>query len=100
MFDLLHPFRIRLGVGGVEGIHHNDCSFASLCALPHYLAIYEAGFNASPQNHICHEVMVGGELAVAVVSLLCLLVEPAPPSVELALDGCIFCKLYVIRWDG
>lgn len=100
MFDLLHPFRIRLGVGGVEGIHHNDCSFASLCALPHYLAIYKAGFDASPQNHICHEVMVGGELAVAVVSLLCLLVEPAPPSVELSLNGEPIGEFIVVGRDG
>jgi hypothetical protein len=30
--------------------------------------------------------MIRGELAVAIIALLCLLIEPAPPSVELALD--------------
>jgi hypothetical protein len=39
--------------------------------------------------------MIRGELAVAVVALLSLLIEPASPSIELALNGEALGKLIV-----
>jgi hypothetical protein len=42
--------------------------------------------------------VIGGELAVAIVALLGFLVEPASPSVELALDGKPIGELIVIGW--
>ena len=36
---------------------------------------------------------------MSIISLLGFLIEPAPPSVELALDGCIFLELNVPCWN-
>jgi len=54
VFNLLHSFRIRLGVGWVECVHHYDCSFASLGALSHNLAIYKPRLDTSTEDSICH----------------------------------------------
>jgi len=37
---------------------------------------------------------------VAIVALFGFLVEPATPSVQLALDGCAFSKFLMGRWYG
>ena len=95
VFDLLHPLGVGLGAGRVKGIHHYDCSFASLCPLSHNLAIDKARLDSSTKNPLGHQIMIRGELAVAVVALLGFLIEPAPPSVELALDGEALGKLIV-----